>query len=150
MTFEAKEQSPDKFPFKTPEELALIATKLGLEVAEFIKLYYDNLNETRQNAWHTAVRFKAKIVDIAKTPVSSTDENGQQLERVTVKYQHGPHFGKTQTMALNGLLHAGYNTEKLYDKVKQARGEIVLLYRAYDRNKYSVIIELDRISSKNE
>lgn len=150
MTFEAREQSPDKFPFKTPEELALIATKLGLGVTEFMKLYYDNLNETRQNAWHTAVRFKAKIVDIAKSSVSSTDENGQQLERVTVKYQHGAHFEKTQTLALNGLLHAGYNTEKLYAKVKKARGEVVLLYRAYDRNKYSVIIELDRIPSKNE
>lgn len=150
MTFEAIEQNPDKFLFESPEKLALIATKLGLSVAEFMKLYYDNLNEAKQNAWHTAVRFKAKIVDIAKTSVSSTDENGQQLERVTVKYQQGTHFEKTQTMALNGLLHAGYNTEKLYDKVKQSRGEVVLLYRAYDRNKYSVIIDLDRISTINE
>jgi len=148
MTFEAKKQSSEKFPFKSPEEVALLAIRLGLGVPEFIKLYQDNLNEAKQKAWRTAIRFKARVVDSAKTPVSILDSTGKPLERVTVKYQHGPQYEKTQTMALIGLLGGDYGTEALYERVTQLMEQEIFLYRAYDKNTYSVIIEVEELSEK--
>lgn len=143
MVFEAQVQNSDKFPFREPKEVAELATRAGLSVREFMKLYLDNLNEATQDSWHTVTRFKVKILDIATSPTNKKDKFGKPIMRATIQYLHGTNYEKTQALAINGLLTTGYRTTEIYNKAKEAIGKEVLLYRAYDKQKYAVIIDID-------
>ena len=143
MAYEAREQNSDDFLFKTAKEAAGFATRVGMTVPDFIKLYLDNIYVSEQEAWHTAVRFKAKIVDVTTERTGKKGSRGLFLEKAIIHYQTGTNGEKSHTAAINGLLAPGYRTKDIFDKAKQAIGKEVLLYRGYDKQKYVAIIDLD-------
>jgi len=142
MGFQAQEQNEQNFIFKDAREVAILATRVGMSVSDFVKLYWDNMNEATQNSWHTAIRFKAKIEEVVTEVTSLRDKEGQPIQKAIVHYSHG-YEGKRQSLAINGLLTEGYKAQELYKQAKSLIGHEVLLYRGYDKNKYAVIIRID-------
>lgn len=138
---QARPQSPQKFPFASANEVALLATRNGMTVPQFMKLYMDNLYEAEKSFWYTAARFKGKIIAINRKKTSKTWPNGKPQEKVMLTYTT-PTQGPTE-IALSGLIEQGNDTYKLALKCTEYLGKDVLLYRAYSQEKYSVIIDVE-------
>lgn len=145
MGYDAKVQNSDHFLFKNSKDLAGFATKAGMTVPEFTKLYLDNLYIAKEEAWYTAVRFKAKITNLTIENTAKISATGSTLQRVIMHYQSGDDFKDTNRAPICGLLVPGYPTEEIYEKAKTAIGKEVLLYRVYEKEKYVAIIDLDII-----
>lgn len=145
---QVRPQNSNKFPFSSANEVALLATKNGMTVPEFMRLYMDNLYEAEQNAWYTAARFKAKIIAINRKKTSKLWSDGKPQEKVMLTYTT-PTQGATE-IALAGLIEQNNETYNLAKKCLEYKGKEVLLYRAYLKERYSVIIDVELVSKNIE
>jgi len=145
---QARPQNSEKFPFSSAREVAMLATKNGMTVPDFMRLYMDNLYEAEQNAWYTAARFKATIIAINRKKTSKLRPDGKPQEKVMLTYTT-PKQGATE-IALAGLIEQDNDTYNLAKKCLDYKGKEVLLYRAYLQERYSVIIDVELIQKVTE
>lgn len=111
--FGARDQNPEKYPFRTPEEVAALATKNGMSVPEFMRLYLDNLYEAESKCWNTSTRFKAHIISLKRVDLEKKAASGKPLQCIKVIYK---------------------------------TGKEVFIYKAYQKNKYLVAIDVEAIN----
>lgn len=108
----------------------------------------DNLYEAEQNAWYTAACFKATIIAINRKKTSKLRPDGKPQEKVMLTYTT-PKQGATE-IALAGLIEQDNDTHNLAKKCLDYKGKEVLLYRAYLKDRYSVIIDVELVQKETE
>lgn len=143
--FGARDQNPEKYPFRTPEEVAALATKNGMSVPEFMRLYLDNLYEAESKCWNTSTRFKAHIISLKRVDLEKKAASGKPLQCIKVIYK----TGKEQTerdIELIGIVSQGNATYALAKKFQDCIGKEVFIYKAYQKNKYLVAIDVEAIN----
>lgn len=147
--FGARDQNPEKYPFRTPEEVAALATKNGMSVPEFMRLYLDNLYEAETLCWNTSTRFKAIIHSLRRVDLDKKAASGKPLQGIRVIYRTEKEQAERE-IAIIGIVSQGNTTYTLAKKFQECIGKEVFIYKAYQKEKYLVAIDVEAINERIE